>query len=152
MGINFIFDSIIVYLLDCFEGICVVEVWGEWLIFYNSGFMLLCGVYFVIVKEKDGENDKVLNFDCSGVFCFNVGIIKLVFLEWFGLFFVCSGKGGVIDGLWDFIVVDMLMFYFVYGWMSWVVVLNLLNEILVSMFEIVEVVFGKVKMFFEKKV
>ncbi|NQY61397.1 DUF6194 family protein [Cognatishimia sp.] len=152
MGTNPTPDSIIAHLLDRFEGTRVVEAWGERSIFYNPGLMLPRGVYFATVKEKDGENDKASNLDRPGVFRFNVGTTKPVFLERFGPPPARPGKGGVIDGPWDFTAADTLTPHPVYGWMSWVAVLNPSNETLASMSEIVEAAFGKAKMSFEKKV
>ena len=152
MGTNPTPDSIIAHLLDRFEGTRVVEAWGERSIFYNPGLMLPRGVYFATVKEKDGENDKASNLDRPGVFRFNVGTTKPVFLERFGPPPARPGKGGVIDGPWDFTAADTLTPHPVYGWMSWVAVLNPSNETLASMSEIVEAAFGKAKMAFEKKV
>ena len=152
MGTNPTPDSIIAHLLDRFEGTRVVEAWGERSIFYNPGLMLPRGVYFATVKEKDGENDKASNLDRPGVFRFNVGTTKPVFLERFGPPPARPGKGGVIDGPWDFTAADTLTPHPVYGWMSWVAVLNPSHETLASMSEIVEAAFGKAKMSFEKKV
>lgn len=145
-------DSIIKHLLDRFEGTRVVEAWGERSIFYNPGLILPRGVYFATVKEKDGENDKASHLDRPGVFRFSVGTTKPLFLERFGPPPSRPGKGGVLDGPWDFTAADTLTPHPVYGWMSWVAVLNPSNETLTDMSEIVEAAFGKAKASFEKKV
>ena len=145
-------DSIIAHLLDRFEGTRVVEAWGERSIFYNPGLMLPRGVYFATVKEKDGENDKASHLDRAGVFRFNVGTTKPLFLERFGPPPSRPGKGGVVDGPWDFTAADTLTPHPVYGWMSWVAVLNPSVETLSDMAEIVEAAFGKAKASFDKKV
>lgn len=152
MGANPTPDSIIEHLLDRFEGTRVVEAWGERSIFYNPGLMLSRGVYFATVKEKDGENDKASHLDRAGVFRLNVGTTKPLFLERFGPTPSRPGKGGVVDGPWDFTATDTLTPHPVYGWMSWVAVLNPSNETLTIMNEIVEAAFGKAKASFEKKV
>ncbi len=152
MGANPTPDSIIEHLLDRFEGTRVVEAWGERSIFYNPGLMLPRGVYFATVKEKDGENDKASHLDRAGVFRLNVGTTKPLFLERFGPPPSRPGKGGVVDGPWDFTAADTLTPHPVYGWMSWVAVLNPSNETLSIMNEIVEAAFGKAKASFEKKV
>ncbi|MDV4169547.1 DUF6194 family protein [Rhodovulum sp. FJ3] len=152
MGANPTPDSIIEHLLDRFEGTRVVEAWGERSIFYNPGLMLPRGVYFATVKEKDGENDKASHLDRAGVFRLNVGTTKSLFLERFGPPPSRPGKGGVVDGPWDFTAADTLTPHPVYGWMSWVAVLNPSNETLSIMNEIVEAAFGKAKASFEKKV
>ncbi len=145
-------DSIIAHLLDRFEGTRVVEAWGERSIFYNPGLVLPRGVYFATVKEKDGENDKASHLDRAGAYRFNVGTTKPLFLERFGPPPARPGKGGVVDGPWDFTATDTLMPHPVYGWMSWVAVLNPSAETLSDMTEIVEAAFRKAKASFEKKV
>jgi|TARA_R110000787_G_scaffold189378_1_gene301015 hypothetical protein len=145
-------DSIIDHLLDRFDGTRVVEAWGERSIFYNPGLILPRGVYFATVKEKDGENDKASHLDRAGVFRFNVGTSKPLFLERFGPPPSRPGKGGIVDGPWDFTAADTLTPHPVYGWMSWVAVLNPSDGTLTDMSEIVEAAFGKAKATFEKKV
>tara|TARA_R110002020_G_scaffold184100_5_gene380898 strand:- start:983 stop:1444 length:462 start_codon:yes stop_codon:yes gene_type:complete len=152
MGANPTPDSIIEHLLDRFEGTRVVEAWGERSIFYNPGLMLPRGVYFATVKEKDGENDKASHLDRAGVFRLNVGTTKPLFLERFGPPPSRPGKGGVVDGPWDFTATDTLMPHPVYGWMSWVAVLNPSNETSTIMNEIIEAAFIKAKVSFDKKV
>lgn len=152
MGTNPTPDSIIEHLLDRFEGTRVVEAWGERSIFYNPGLILPRGVYFATVKEKDGENDKASQLDRSGVFRFNVGTTKPLFLERFGPPPARPGKGGVVDGPWDFTAADTLTPHPVYGWMSWVAVSNPSAETLSGMTEIVKAAFEKAKASFEKKV
>lgn len=152
MGTNPTPDSIIEHLLDRFEGTRVVEAWGERSIFYNPGLMLPRGVYFATVKEKDGENDKASHLDRAGVFRLNVGTTKPLFLERFGPPPSRPGKGGVVDGPWDFTATDTLMPHPVYGWMSWVAVLNPSNETSTIMNEIIEAAFIKAKVSFDKKV
>lgn len=145
-------DSIIDHLLDRFEGTRVVEAWGERSIFYNPGLMLPRGVYFATVKEKDGENDKASDLDRAGVFRFNVGTSKPLFLERFGPPPSRPGKGGVVDGPWNFTARDTLTPHPVYGWMSWVAILNPSTENFADMSEIMEAAFFKAKASFEKKV
>ena len=145
-------DSIIAHLLDRFEGTRVVEAWGERSIFYNPGLMLPRGVYFATIKEKDGENDKASHLDRAGVFRFNVGTTKPLFLERFGPPPSRPGKGCVVNGPWDFTAADTLTPHPVYGWMSWVAVLNPSNDTLKDLSEIVEAAFSKAKVSFEKKV
>ena len=152
MGTNPTPDNIIEHLLNRFEGTRVVEAWGERSIFYNPGLMLPRGVYFATIKEKDGENDTASHLDRAGVFRFNVGTTKPLFLERFGPPPARPGKGGVVDGPWDFTAADTLTPHPVYGWMSWVAVLNPSIETLSDMAEIVEAAFGKAKASFEKKV
>jgi len=89
-------DGIIEEMLARFEGTVVVKAWGERSIFYNPGKSLPRGVYFATVKEKDGDNDKGSDLDRPGVFRFNVGTSKPLFLERFGPPPARPGKGGVL--------------------------------------------------------
>lgn len=144
-------DSIIQNLLDRFEGTRVVEAWGERSIFYNPGCKLPRGVYFATVKEKDGENDKASHLDRAGMFRLNVGTTRPLFLERFGPPPARPGKGGVVDGPWDFTAPDILTPHPVYGWMSWVAVLNPSANTLADMDDLIEAAFGKAKAAFDKK-
>jgi hypothetical protein len=145
-------DRIIEDLLARYEGTQVVAAWGERSIFYNPGGRLPRGVYFATVKEKDGDNDKVSQLDRAGVFRLNVGTTKPLFVERFGPPPPRPGKGGVVDGPWDFTAIDSLTPHPVYGWMSWVAVLNPSTETLTDMDELISAAFTKAKTAFEKKV
>lgn len=145
-------DSIIEHLLGRFEGTRVVEAWGERSIFYNPGLRLPRGVYFATVKEKDGENDRASHLDRPGVFRFNVGTTKPLFLDRFGPPPPRPRKGAVVDGPWDFTAADTLTPHPVYGWMSWVAVVNPSADTFADMSGLIEAAFGKAKASFEKKV
>ena len=144
-------DSIIAHLLDTYEGSRVVKAWGERSIFYNPGQKLPRGVYFATVKEKDGEKDKASHLDRAGVFRLNVGTTKPLFLERFGPPPARPGRGEVVGGPWDFTALDTLTPHPVYGWMSWVAVLNPTEETLADMFEMIEAASGKAKSAFDKR-
>jgi hypothetical protein len=144
-------DSIIQHLLRRFEGTCVVEAWGERSIFYNPGRKLPRGVYFATVKEKDGENDKASHLDRAGIFRFNVGTTRPLFLERFGPPPTRPGKGGVVDGPWDFTAPDILTPHPVYGWMSWIAVVNPSANTLADMDDLIEAAFKKAKASFEER-
>ena len=145
-------NSIIEGLLSQFEGTRAVEAWGETSIFYNPGALLPRGVYFATVKEKDGENDKASQLDRAGVFRFNVGATKPLFLERFGPPPSRPGKGGVVDGPWDFTALDKLTPHPVYGWMSWVSVLKPSKATLAEMDELIDAAFSKAKNAFDRKI
>ena len=144
-------DSIIQHLLERFEGTRVVAAWGERSIFYNPGGKLQRGIYFATIKEKDGENDKASHLDRAGMFRLNVGTTRPLFTERFGPPPARPGKGGVIDGPWDFTAPDILTPHPVYGWMGWVAVLNPSATTLADMDDLIEAAFGKAKAAFEKK-
>ena len=138
-------------LLERFPGTIAVDAWGETSLFYNPGRMLPRGVYFATVKEKDGENDRASNIDREGVFRFNVGTSKPLFLERFGPPPPRPGKGQAIEGEWDFTKLDTITPHPVYGWMSWVSVLNPSAQTLEGMDEMIEAAFQKAKTAFDKK-
>ena len=138
-------------LLERFPGTIAVDAWGETSLFYNPGRMLPRGVYFATVKEKDGENDRASKIDREGVFRFNVGTSKPLFLERFGPPPPRPGKGQAIEGEWDFTKLDTITPHPVYGWMSWVSVLNPSAQTLEEMDDMIEAAFLKAKTAFDKK-
>ena len=145
-------EGIIETLLDRYPGTVAVDAWGETSVFYNPGRVLPRGVYFATVKQKDGENDKASELDRKGIFRFNLGTSKPLYIERFGLPPSRPGKGQAIEGPWDFTRVDELTPHPVYGWMSWVAVLNPSEQTLADMDVLTEAAFEKARMSFEKKV
>ena len=101
-------DDIVEKIKTSFEGVVPKSSWGETSMFYNPGLRLPNGVYFCTLKEKNGDNDKASELDRAGVFRLSIGI----------------AKGGIIDTGHDFSALDELMPHPIYGWMSWVQVLN----------------------------
>lgn len=144
-------DTLIQHLLDRFEGTRLIEAWGERSIFYNPGCKLTRGVYFATVKEKDGANDKASYLDRAGMFRLNVGTTRPLFFERFGPPPPRPGKGGVVEGAWDFTAPDILTPHPVYAWMSWVAVLNPSANTLADMDDLIEAAYGKAKALFDKK-
>ena len=53
-----------------------------------------------------------------------MGVSKGAYFELFGPPPPRPGKGGIVDGGWDFTALDILTPHPVYGWMSWVAVLS----------------------------
>ena len=111
-------------LLSLFPGLIVIDAWGEKSLFYNPEGLLRRGVYFCTIKEKDGENDAASGLDRDNVFRMSFGISKKTYTTLFGLLPVRPGKGGVIAFPTDFTQLNELMPHPVYGWMSWVCILN----------------------------
>lgn len=105
-----------------FEGLNLVEAWGEQSLFYNPGNLFSRGTYFCTVKSKDGDNDRASALDRDGVWRLNFGLPNNRFVEIFGAKPARPGKGGVIEGPWDFTTLDQLMPHPVYGWGGWVCV------------------------------
>jgi len=112
------------FLTHELDGVVPKDAWGETSYFCNPGNVFERGTYFVTIKQKDGANDRASHLDRSGVWRLNIGLSKKVFFELFGPPPPRPGKGGVVDGGWDFTAYDQLMPHPVYGWMSWVCVLK----------------------------
>lgn len=120
--------------------------------FYNPGGKLPRGVYFATLKEKDGENDQASNLDRGGVFRLNIGTSKPLFQERFGTPPARPKKGGTVEGPWDFTALNTLMPHPVYGWMSWVAVLNPTPETFDDIQPLIEAAYIKAKNTFSKRV
>ena len=117
-------SSITQHITHAFADIHPVSAWGETSFFYNPGRKLPRGIYFATLKDKDGDNDRASNLQRSDVFRLNIGISKLTYRSLFGPQPARPAAGGVVDTGHDFTVLDQLLPHPVYGWMSWVSVLN----------------------------
>ena len=117
-------EEILQCCLDRLEGTVPVESWGERGVFYNPGLVRKRGVYVLTVKEKDGANDRASQLDRPGVYRVNFGLRRERFRALFGPQPKRPPKGGVVDTGHDFTALDRLLPHPVYGWMSWVCVLN----------------------------
>ena len=116
--------SIAQYIQKTFVDVYPIAAWGETSYFYNPERMLPRGIYFATLKEKDGQNDRASNLNRSDVFRLNVGISKLKYQSLFGQQPSRPQAGGVVDTGHDFTALDQITPHPVYGWMSWVSVLN----------------------------
>ncbi len=116
--------SITKYLDTTFPDIHRVSAWGETSFFYNPHRKLPRGIYFATIKEKNGQNDRASDLDRSDVFRLNIGISRWTYRSLFGQQPSRPQAGGVVDTGHDFTALDQLMPHPVYGWMSWVAVLN----------------------------
>jgi len=112
------------YITDTYAGVHPVAAWGETSFFYNPDRRLPRGVYFATLKEKDGANDSASNLERPAVFRLNLGISKPTYRGLFGAQPTRPAAGGVVDTGHDFTVLDCLLPHPVYGWMSWICVLN----------------------------
>jgi len=112
------------FIIENLEGVVPIDAWGEVAYFYNPGKLLKRGTYFATIKEKDGENDKASNLDRDGVWRLNMGVSKQTFLETFNQMPARPAKGCSIEGSWDFTKKNKITPHPVYGWMSWMAVLN----------------------------
>jgi len=117
-------SSITLHITRKFADIHPITAWGETSFFYNPGHPLPRGIYFATLKDKDGDNDRASNLQRPDVFRVNVGISKATYRLLFGPQPARPAAGGVVDAGHDFTVLDQLVPHPVYGWMSWVSVLN----------------------------
>ena len=121
-------EKIIEHISCEFEGVKPKSSWGETSMFYNPGNKLPNGVYFCTIKEKNGDNDKASNLDRKGIFRVSIGISKETYESKFGLRPKRPSKGCIIKSDNDFTNTNELMPHPIYGWMSWVQILNPSNE------------------------
>jgi len=117
-------SSIAQYITSTFADIHPVAAWGEMSFFYNPGRKLPRGIYFATLKDKDGDNDRASELQRPGVFRLNIGVSKPTYRSLFGPQPARPAAGGVVDTANDFTALDQLLPHPVYGWMSWVSVLN----------------------------
>lgn len=75
-------------------------------------------------KEKDGPNDKASNVNRDGIYRLNLGISRETFSEMFGGIPKRPAAGKVVRTGHDFTKLDRVTPHPVYGWMSWIAVLN----------------------------
>ncbi len=121
-------EEIIEKIVGKFDGVIPKSSWGETSLFYNPGKTLPNGVYFCTIKEKDGDNDKSSDLDRNGIFRLSIGVSKESYEKEFGERPKRPNKGGIIDTGHNFAEVNILMPHPIYGWMSWVQVLNPTKE------------------------
>lgn len=116
------------YIMTHLDGVSPAETWGETAFFYNPGQILSRGTYFATIKPKDGANDNASHLDRPGLWRLNLGVSKGAYLELFGPPPERPGKGGIVAGDWDFTTPNLITPHPVYGWMSWIAVINPTGE------------------------
>ncbi|NVD26805.1 hypothetical protein HUO14_02655 [Parasphingorhabdus flavimaris] len=144
-------ENIIQTLSERSPGTVAIDAWGKTSLFYNPEGLLPRGFYFATVKQKDGENDRASDLIRGGVFRFNTGTAKPLFLERFGPPPARPAKGKAVASPWDFTELDVISPHPVYGWMSWISVLNPSPETLLELKPMIEAAFLKARAAFEKK-
>jgi hypothetical protein len=112
------------YITDTFAHIYPKAAWGETSFFYNPECQLPRGVYFATLKNKDGANDRASNLQRPSVFRLNIGVSPATYSALFGAPPPRPAAGGVVATGHDFTELDKLLPHPVYGWMSWISVLN----------------------------
>lgn len=144
-------NEIVEEISGAFEGVVPKSSWGETSLFYNPGKVLPNGVYFCTIKEKNGDNDKSSSLDRNGVFRLSVGISKESYENKFGLRPKRPCKGGIIDTGHNFSAQNILMPHPIYGWMSWVQVLNPKKETFDMIFPLITEAHSNAVFKFNKK-
>jgi hypothetical protein len=116
--------AVVEHINSTFADIHPVAAWGETSFFYNPGRKLPRGIYFATVKDKDGDNDRASGLNRPDVYRLNIGISRSTYRSLYGPPPARPAAGSVVDTGHDFTVLDQLTPHPVYGWMSWVSVLN----------------------------
>ena len=140
------------YILENFEGVVPKSTWGETSFFYNQNKVLPNGVYFCTIKEKDGDNDKASNLNRDNIFRFSIGISKQSFNNLFNIKFKRPLKGKTIEGNFDFTKTNIITPHPIYGWMSWISVLNPSEECFCEIKDFLEESHVLAKSKFDKKI
>jgi len=117
-------EAVAAYITGTFPDTYPMHSWGETAFFHNPCRRLPRGVYFATLKDKDGDNDRASRLHRPGVFRLSIGIGLPTFRALFGPPPARPAAGGVVDTCHDFSALDTLMPHPVYGWMSWMCVLN----------------------------
>lgn len=116
--------AITAYITDTFADVHPTTVWGETAFFYNPRRLLPRGVYFATLKDRDGNNDRASKLLRPDVYRLNIGISPTSYRTLFGPPPARPRAGGVVNTGHDFSALNELLPHPVYGWMSWVSVLN----------------------------
>ena len=140
------------YLVSALDSVVQKDAWGETSYFYNPGLRFERGTYFATIKKKDGENDSASGLNCPGIWRLNMGIGKETFVSMFGHPPSRPAKGQVIKGPWDFHEINRIIPHPVYGWMSWIAVLNPYIERWSRCQTLLDDAHARARMTFEKRV
>ena len=144
-------DALIEKISASFGGLAPQRTWGEFTFFYNPGRLLTRGTYFCTIKEKDGENDRASELNRPGVYRLNLCLPKGDYFDRFGPLPDRPGKGGVVDGGWDFTALNRLGPHPVYAWMGWVSVLNPTDTTFEEVLPLLELSYAKAVKGFERR-
>ena len=117
-------EDIVARIINEFEDVVPKSSWEETSLFYNPSMKLPNGVYFCTLKDNNGADDKASELDRDGVFRLSIGISQKSYEKYFGSKPKRPPKGGIIDTGHDFTALDELAPHAIYGWMTWVQVLN----------------------------
>lgn len=98
--------------------------WGERGLFYNPNQQFPKGAYVLTFKEKDGPNDAASHLNADDRYRLNLKLSKKTFMTLFHALPNRPAAGHVIEGDYDFTARDRIMPHPIYGWMTWMCVLN----------------------------
>ena len=112
------------WILAEFDHVVPKPSWGETSFFVNPANKLPSGTYFATIKENDVGNDNASNLNRDGVFRLSFGPGNEAFCAKFDTPTARPPKGGQIAGDWNFKELDVLTPHPIYGWMSWMAILN----------------------------
>lgn len=108
-------------------------------------------MYFCTIKEKNGDNDKASDLDRDGVFRVSLGVGADVYIEQLGKKPKRPAKGCIIDTGHDFTALDEIMPHPIYGWMSWIQVLNPSDKTFANMQPMIQTAYELAVAKFDKK-
>lgn len=145
-------EGIAAVILRDFPGTEAHESWGETSLFCNPGGRFARGAYFLTLKSKDGANDRASALDRPGIFRMSFGLPREAFIPLFGRPPARPGKGGVIEGPWDFTQAGLLLPHPVYGWASWVCILNPDAPMIGELLPLIRLAHAKALKTFERRV
>jgi hypothetical protein len=145
-------EQIIQSITEEFKGVVPKSSWGETSLFYNPGKVLPNGVYFCTIKQKNGDNDKSSKLDRLGIYRVSIGIGKPAYETRFGERPKRPAKGGIVATEHDFTALNELMPHPIYGWMSWVQILNPKLETYTDLKPLIQQAYDDAVIKFDKKV
>lgn len=144
-------EGILNELENRYENIHQIFTYREYSYFYNPNNILPRGIYFVTIKESDGQNDKASNLDRDDVYRLSFSLSKETYTRLFGVKPKRPLKGEKIDTRDDFTALHILTPHPIYAWMGWVQILNPKPEQLSLILELLDERYAIVKKEFSKK-
>jgi hypothetical protein len=144
-------EDIAAKILTLDEGLVFDKNWGERALFYNPRRALKKGIYVATFKERDGPNDGASKLDRGGIFRLNLGLSKASYFALFGFPPTRPAAGKTVDTEHDFSALDTLTPHPVYGWMSWVAIINPSRDILDELMPLIVETVEAARIKFDKK-
>ena len=95
-------DEVEAFILSRYAGVKLKYAYAERSLFYNPNNILPNGVYFVTIKEKDGQNDKSSQLNRVGVFRVSFPLTPNKYQHFFGKKPLRARKGEIVDLEVDF--------------------------------------------------